>query len=951
MKKTILLLLGISGILFSQTNTGIRSLNGSLNSSQKIVWDTTSTNPSFSITQSNGTHTIKIPYNRWTISSSTTNFSKQQIDTVGTVDAGVWQATSIDTAYTNAVSRLLAQYGITVSVFGKTSGVKVDTSVILTKNTTQVSSGNKYWTGTHRFDAGVAGFHINTVNYPNDLFYVAEDEGRVVVGDRNTDVNGTRITSWDANKQIILEAHDSISLYSNIHRWLNADGSIISYMDSTGKLNTRSLYTSSEDLDTTFNTENFIYTYRQNNTHLSGGSDWLRNAGFRASLLSGGKAYQLEGVYAVATNVSANTVTNAIGVMAEIQNLGAGSITNAYSFYGNNGAVTSGSITNYYQFYAEPNSTTGITNKYGFYQDGTQATNIFNGNTRFGGTTAPDSTVSITGGLNVSQGIKSSGITQLGGSTSTTSLLGIKNTNTNANITEWYNSRGTQLAYIDSTGGASFNDTVRVNKFILTNTTNDLFIRSALTAGVNRNFISISTTSNEISLTANGNSVKWNALNFTPQNGSVRDLGTYLLAWDTIYVDDATINATLKVGGTTSTTTSVGFKNALFANITEWYNSRGTQLARIDSSGAVTLGLRSDVNNIPLEIWTTPYTPTTSIAFRINRYIGSRIAQFDTTSLGNRLTIYDSQGNGTLSGSRSYVAILGADSSIGAYLDHTFGNLPNPVFAFRSVNVEVGRYERGGNLLWGTTSGTARLTLKNGTGSSNVSVLDMYNSRGTQIAKVDSSGAGTFKSKSTMDSLLINGKIIFSSNISSSVGVKPMQLFADTTEGTRLLYDAYLVRRSVDLTHNVLPDSIVIGTTRAVTDTIVMGANYPRAGKLVITRYHGSFNATAGTANYDITFRKGSINGTLLDSIRFTSTGAQTNVEFEIENTIMFRTSGASARVHSATTLQTANGDMKMNSTKSTFDTTTQNLIFVVVSISGTATSFEFETGYTTTKN
>lgn len=63
------------------------------------------------------------------------SFTKQQIDTVGTVLAGVWQGTSIDTAYTNAVSNIIsANNMLTVSTASKTKILTIDSTILASKS-------------------------------------------------------------------------------------------------------------------------------------------------------------------------------------------------------------------------------------------------------------------------------------------------------------------------------------------------------------------------------------------------------------------------------------------------------------------------------------------------------------------------------------------------------------------------------------------------------------------------------------------------------------------------------------------------------------------------------------------------------------------------------------------------------------------------------------------------
>jgi len=192
----------------------------------------------------------------------------------------------------------------------------------------------------------------------------------------------------------------------------------------------------------------------------------------------------------------------------------------------------------------------------------------------------------------------------------------------------------------------------------------------------------------------------------------------------------------------------------------------------------------------------------------------------------------------------------------------------------------------------------------------------------------------------------------FRSNTRSSVAVSPMKIFMDTTQNVAWI-DLYWVPRTIDASHNILADSVrVTGTTRTALDTIVMAKRFPRAGKTVVTKYHGQYDAPSAGKTFDITFRRGSITGTLIDSIRFTTAGGATNQPFSIENTIVCRSSGASGRFHSDTQWL-INGQVVLgDSNIGTMDTeSSDNLIVVVISMDDAASWFQIDRGYTTTKN
>lgn len=85
-------------------------------------------------TGSTGVATARTPL---VLTGTNLTLTKTGIDTVGTITVGTWQATSIDTAYTNAVSRVVAGTDITTVTGGKGVIVNADTSTGGTKLATQ----------------------------------------------------------------------------------------------------------------------------------------------------------------------------------------------------------------------------------------------------------------------------------------------------------------------------------------------------------------------------------------------------------------------------------------------------------------------------------------------------------------------------------------------------------------------------------------------------------------------------------------------------------------------------------------------------------------------------------------------------------------------------------------------------------------------------------------------
>jgi len=107
----------------------------------------------------------------------------------------------------------------------------------------------------------------------------------------------------------------------------------------------------------------------------------------------------------LSTAAASFTVTDLIGYIAEQATIGAGStVTNQYGFLAQNNLT---GATNNYGFYSNIASGTG---RWNFYAGGT-ADNAFNGNSRFGGLTAPTVAVDVTGAILATTNIRSSGAT------------------------------------------------------------------------------------------------------------------------------------------------------------------------------------------------------------------------------------------------------------------------------------------------------------------------------------------------------------------------------------------------------------------------------------------------------------------------------------------------------------------------------------------------------------
>ena len=136
--KKILLILFIFSVTYSQN--GVRSLNGSLSGSQRIVWDTTGTPNTFKITTSNGVHTLWFPYNRFALTGQGSVGNADSLGGLPASDYLTWSDTSsaiASKAYSNGryvqsvsgTSPIVSSGGHTATIsFSPSSGSSFDST-------------------------------------------------------------------------------------------------------------------------------------------------------------------------------------------------------------------------------------------------------------------------------------------------------------------------------------------------------------------------------------------------------------------------------------------------------------------------------------------------------------------------------------------------------------------------------------------------------------------------------------------------------------------------------------------------------------------------------------------------------------------------------------------------------------------------------------------------------
>ena len=235
---------------------------------------------------------------------------------------------------------------------------------------------------------------------------------------------------------------------ANLTEWQNSSGTVLNNVSSAGDwgwgiaANSKfKLYAYKAQTDPTAQSYAGIYAiHLASPTDNSGGSysaivyDSRFDSTKNLTSSSGG----LRGSSSIVRHAGTGTVSNAVGFFSNYISTGGGVSTHMFHFLAYSTSLTSGTVTNMYGFRAENMGGTGITNSYGVYiasQSGASSNNYAiytnTGLVRFG------DQVSIIGSADrVLQIIK--------GYSSQT-----------ANLTEWQNSGGTVLAFVDSSGAMS----------------------------------------------------------------------------------------------------------------------------------------------------------------------------------------------------------------------------------------------------------------------------------------------------------------------------------------------------------------------------------------------------------------------------------------------------------------------------------------------------------------
>lgn len=168
--KNYLYILFLFSFCLAQNN-GIRSLNGSLSNSQRVVWDTTSDRNTFTITTSNGVHTLWFPYNRFALTGSG---SVGNADSLGSHPASYY-AVKADSQIVavNAPLTLSRSLHTTTLSFAPASGTSYDSSRLAYLDKANIFTGTPQTFSAVKFDT-VSDNRNNGGIIANDSFKVAK---------------------------------------------------------------------------------------------------------------------------------------------------------------------------------------------------------------------------------------------------------------------------------------------------------------------------------------------------------------------------------------------------------------------------------------------------------------------------------------------------------------------------------------------------------------------------------------------------------------------------------------------------------------------------------------------------------------------------------------------------------------------------------------------------------
>lgn len=657
MKKFLILFL--CSFLFGQSNQGIRSLNGSLNNSQKIQVSYDDTASYFRWTMSNGVHTLYIPYNlnptvdTGGISSlnGLTNSTQTLLFDSTTNNAG-WLSASTshtlrlpfarmkDTSWSNSVSKITATPPLTATkiakdyhlAFSPSSGSSFDTTRLAYLDKSQTLTGINTFLDTTKFrNVEIVGrlYAYDSIGYPSHEihgevklfgaggygagleFWNASGTTRYggIMGGGNTEffvdngytqswvVSGTTVMSTTVNGNLLINKFTDNGSDLQVGEGITTD-TLTAY--KTVAIGTPSAING--DLRF-YNNSNDYFASITAPSLSANDTFYLPNiggvGGKTLATINGGQTFSS----AVWQGTSIDTAyTNAVSKINSVTGLRFTKIAKDYyptldSIY--IGGLTRATTATWHSglgAWSLGNITTGTigagsnaitTTGAGSFGAISGTTGTFSGDVAVNGddiTSDGDLTITPAGGETFINSNTSLGTS----STISGARVGIKNNAVNANATVWQNSRGTEIAKVDSNGALYITNTSATTS-------------ANITGGASGTHIL------EVARTTSGQANNWS---FSISSIYTNKIGSLLLRPNVVASDFGVSGAlsasvpqiTLKggsgnfiVGDTVSPNSRFKIKNnAVNANATVWQNSSGTEIAKVDSNGAFTSSGLSD---------------------------------------------------------------------------------------------------------------------------------------------------------------------------------------------------------------------------------------------------------------------------------------------------------------------------------------------------------------------
>jgi len=593
MNRIIVLIFVLSCSLLSQ---GLRSLNGSLNTSQKIVWDTTGTPNIFKITTLNGVHTLWFPYQRFDSSVFVTKNTTQVISATKYFtginyfkNSNLFEPDSGTTTQSVVYIRSYDSIGSQGAALDISSRKGSSTPVVIHNYSNKVRAALQI-DNTSRDGSMLAMLRLRNATNPTLGDFGLYGNANYIAMQHDTlsyyDVVIDKFGAISQGKQFSIAMHEMANYKKYPYFFYYADSASQARIrgDSAGNLQSKNYY----PLD---DSTAYLGTASSRPLQIHGINQNLRGGMVIGSSTINAALFPLTVYGTDSANSLTSTPTGALAV---------GNANTILTLYMGVNSIASPS---YAWIQARPNNNI---NGYDL------VLNPNGGNFVYGNA----------------------------GSLSTTTRFQIKN-GLLASALNVYNSRGTSLVVVDSSGKIGLGGTP-ASYIDITNATTTLDLRLTNSASNGARMDFNSTLSGQVKNFRVGRNIISNLKEF-----AIYDVTNALTR---IYIKD---DGAIGFNNVIPSGSGITSKNGLFSNARVYTNSRGTTIASIDSNGSIasTAKISADSSFTINERATTPDAPTSNtqmhfymkgdkIIWQINAAGTQRWYYFDATAVANQSIIY-----------------------------------------------------------------------------------------------------------------------------------------------------------------------------------------------------------------------------------------------------------------------------------------------------------------------